>query len=218
MFSGAGDYAFEHAITHPPGPITFQDDGPQRALVHLKLAAVQILPVQSVHSFLGLGHFGRRVWFYHELRAALPPDARTFWDANESLIREGVLAGGAYEQRLAQFRRRILPLVHAQPVIDALFACPSPEAQSALLTARWNTRPWALLCRVHPIARGIDAALRERWIREDCALQWQLTGGYLDLERGPAYLTTAGHRALRERVGRISLLPPGEKVAGTPAA
>ena len=40
-------------------------------------------------------------------------------DGNESLIREGVLESGRFEQYLS-FRNRILPLIHRRKTVDAL--------------------------------------------------------------------------------------------------
>lgn len=196
-FRGAGDHAFAHAIAHPEAPVRLTDSFAQVALVNLKLAAIAALPVGSVRSFLGLGHFGRRVWFYHELRPRLVDDERAFWDAREPAIRAGLLGEGDVERAMARFRRRLLPLCHGSATVEALLDQPTLEAQREWLARRWLTAPWRALRRVSPEARAVDALLQTTLARTSPELQWRLLGRYLDLEAGPAWLTTAGHRALR---------------------
>lgn len=203
VYRGAGDCAFA-AVIRGEGAVVYADAAPQQALVHLKAAAVRALPVQSVRSFLGFGHFGRRVWFYHEVRGGLPDAVRAWWDAREPLIRAGLCQAGLAEQRSARFRTRVLPLAHRAAEVEALFARGSLDEQRAWLEARWFTRRWSLVA-AHPVGRAIDAALRTRLAQQDPGLQWWLLGRYPDLERGPAYLSTAGHAALRAGLDRLRI-------------
>lgn len=204
VVSGAGDNALERLITGDE-PVVFRGDAEQVALVELKVAAIRVLPVQSVRSFFGLGHFGRRVWFYHELRPALGERTRAFWDAREATIRAGLLASGEYERAMAAFRTRILPLVHAPATIEALLACENPNAKRGCVES-WRSRRWALVRRAHPQARAIDATLDGPTLpRDDYRLQWRLLGRYRDLEAGPPWLTTAGHARLRQRLDGLEV-------------
>ncbi len=68
------------------------------ALVHARLAALRELPAASARSYLGMAHFGRRVWFHHYVRGAMEPAARAWLDAREHLVREGLAGCGAWEQ------------------------------------------------------------------------------------------------------------------------
>lgn len=203
VYAGAGDAAFE-AVIRGDAEVRYADDAAQAALVELKAVAVRVLPVQSVRSFLGFGHFGRRVWFYHELRGALSDGARAYWDAREPRIRAGLCDAGQAEQRCARFRARMLPLAHRLPVIEALFACRSLAEQAAFVAERWDTRRWRIVA-AHPEGRAIARALRTRLAADDPGLQWRLLGRYPDLERGPAYLRTAGHAALRAGLDRLRI-------------
>ena len=203
-YSGAGDHAFARVIADPEARVTFSDVPAQLALVRLKLVAVRILPVQSVRSFCGLAHFGRRVWFYHELRASLSEADRAFWDQREPAIRAGLLAHGDVELDMARFRTRILPICHSAETVEELFTADTLEAQAEWLQRRWSTRRWRGLVALHPHARRLDRLLASTLASTSPLLQWALLGRHLDLERGPAWLTTAGHKALRggwERVG-----------------
>ena len=106
----------------PSEVLASSPDPALRAVVELKCAALRMLPVQSFRSLLGIGYFGRRVWFYHYLRDALSGETRRYWDTRESLIREGLLLGGLWEQRLDQFRREILPLCQSDRILANLFS------------------------------------------------------------------------------------------------
>ncbi len=207
-FSGAGDNAFTALLVgNAGGPVVFHDRFEQTALVRLKVAALRMLPVQSVRSFFGLGHFGRRIWFYHELRASLDPRVRLFWDEREPSIREGLLQSGRYEQALARFRTRFLPLVQSQESIDALFACRTPSEQQAFVAEVWRSRRWSILRRAHPLAAAIDREL-DLPVAGNFRLQWRLLGCYPDLEAGPPWLTTAGHAGLRKSLDRLEITEP----------
>ena len=71
------------------------------ALAHARIAALRELPVASARSYLGMAHFGRRVWFHHYLRGAMDPAARDWLDARENLVREGLVGCGAWERAVA---------------------------------------------------------------------------------------------------------------------
>lgn len=206
-FTGAGDNAFAAVIADPLVQVTVRAPFPQAALVELKLAAVKLLPVQSVRSFFGLGHFGRRVWFYHELRPTLSDAVRTYWDGHEADIREGLLGRGEREIGIAGFRLKVLGLCHARPTIDAVFAHSTRGAQTDWAAQHWFNARWRLATRLHPLARPVNDAVRNTLAADNFRLQWRLLGRYLDLDRGPAWLTTSGHRALKAGAGRVRIEP-----------
>ena len=103
VVGGTGDLVLDLAASgldaqvHAPDP----DDA---ALTELKLVAARMLPAQSVQSFLGLAHFGRRVWFYHHIRDALSGQTRAWGDARETMFRLGLLGGGRFERTVHQLR------------------------------------------------------------------------------------------------------------------
>ena len=204
VYRGAGDAALAAVIATPESSaeVLFRDGFAQAALVHLKVAAVRVLPVQSVRSFLGLGHFGRRVWFYHELRAALSEPVRAYWDARESDIRSGLLTQGRYEREIERFRIHVLPRVLPAGAVDTLLSLETLSKQQAWVAENLQRRRWKLV-GLHPVARRLNALLTTVHLQDSPELQWRLLARYLDLEQGPAYLTTAGHKALRAGLDRI---------------
>lgn len=106
-------------------------DAAEEARRALELAALAELPVQSTRSLLGYGAAGRRVWFYHHLRARLPDAVQAFWDAREERIRLGIIHQGDRERAVAR-----------------LLSLPGPLRQLALL--RWRAdRGWRRAVALH---------------------------------------------------------------------
>ncbi len=116
----AGDNSFALAIDGARSVTCLDLSGPQLALAELKLVAARALPLSGFRSFLGLDAFGRRIWFYHQLRDHLGPRARAWWDSHEVHIRLGLLESGRYEQYLHTFRTRALPLVHRRSTVERM--------------------------------------------------------------------------------------------------
>jgi S-adenosylmethionine-diacylglycerol 3-amino-3-carboxypropyl transferase len=226
--TSAGDNSFALSIAGARSVTCIDLSFPQTALAELKLLAVRELPVQSVRSLFGLGHFGRRVWFYHFLREKLRPPVREYWDRHEEMIRLGLLGQGRFEQYLETFRTRVLPLVHRRETIERLLGCTTLDEQRAVFDAHWNTWRWRSLFRLffsrtvmsrtgrskahfaqvegevssRFLARA-QHALTEIPVKDNFFLRWMLSGEHGDLEHGPAWLTTAGHARLRERADSI---------------
>jgi S-adenosylmethionine-diacylglycerol 3-amino-3-carboxypropyl transferase len=225
---GAGDNPFALVLAGARSVLCVDTSEPQLALAEYKLRAAQALPLQSFRSALGLDAFGRRVWFYHHVRPALGPRAIGFLDAHEDLVREGLVGAGAFERGLRRFREQVLSRIHPAPRIERMLALEDPDAQAGLYSAEWDTVRWRGLFRLAfdrrimarrgraPDAlsggpRDIPAEMHGRAARVLCDLpaapnfflQWYLAGRYPDLERGPPYLTTAGHAALKARGDRL---------------
>jgi S-adenosylmethionine-diacylglycerol 3-amino-3-carboxypropyl transferase len=224
----AGDNSFALAIAGARSVTAVDLSLPQLALAEAKRVAARELPVQSVRSFLGLGHFGRRVWFYHYLRPHLSDEARAWWDQHEDVVRAGIMGAGRFERYLGTFRERVLPLVHGRDVIDGMLACDSLDAQRAFFEARWDTWRWRSLVRAF-FSRPVMARLgrsREQFaqveggvgdrflarakhvltevpVADNYFVRWILTGEHGDLERAHPWITTPGHAALKASADRV---------------
>ncbi len=187
-----------------------------RALVELKLAAARELPVQSVRSLFGLGHFGRRVWFYHYLRPGLPPEIQAFWNASEETIREGIAGEGVVEREMAELRGRVLPLAVGRAAVDALLAAPTLDAQREVLRSRWSGLRWRAAGRLwlprlarsagadeSGAAAHLDAVLERVPMAESPFVQWMLGGAWADPDRAHVWLSTGGLAALKPNVATV---------------
>lgn len=221
----SGDDALDLAALGARTVTVVAPDPGARALVALKLAAARELPVQSVRSLLGLGHFGRRVWFYHYLRPGLDPATRAWFDAREADIRAGLAASGEVERAMATLRERVLPLALGADAIAALKEAGTPGARGEVLATRWSGLRWAAAAQVWlpRIARlagapaeGAVARLRDVLARmaldEAFAASWLLTGAWGDPEAAHPWLSAAGLAAAKPRLGALSLRP-GDRLA-----
>ena len=113
------------------------------ALVELKRAAAQLLPLQSGLSLLGFAHFGRRIWFYHYVRPHLSDAARAFWDAHEPDIRAGLCDRGRVEAEM-RLLRRSFPLVIGATAPGRLAEASTLDAHRERLADGWGRR-WAVV-------------------------------------------------------------------------
>jgi S-adenosylmethionine-diacylglycerol 3-amino-3-carboxypropyl transferase len=240
--AAAGDNTLALLGDGPDSVVAVDLSGPQLAVAELKAVAPRLLPLDSYRALLGLDGFGRRLWFYHYVRDALSPRARSHLDALEPQLRAGLLGAGRFESYLARFRTQVLPRVVGQAAVDALLAAPDLAAQAAVYDAQWDHWRWRALFRVffsRPVMaragrspehfRFVEGAvgdvflgrarhaLRGLPVADNPFVQWMLAGRFSDLERAHPYLSAAGHAATAAAAGRLTLLQ-GEASAVLEAA
>jgi S-adenosylmethionine-diacylglycerol 3-amino-3-carboxypropyl transferase len=224
----AGDNSFALAIAGARSVTAIDLSLPQLATAELKLAAIQALPPEGVYTLLGLNEFGRRVFTYHQLKDRLSEDTRRYWDLHEDTLRLGLLGQGKFEQYLAAFRTRLLPLVHRRRTVEAMMSLSDLDAQEALFRRSWDTLRWRGLFRVFfsrtVMARSGRSQAHFRYVDGPVSavflerarhvltripastnpfLQWILLGAYTDLDAAHPYLSHTGQAALRQRADRI---------------
>ncbi len=227
----SGDNSFALAIAGARSVTAIDLSGPQIALAKLKLAGAKHLNLARFHSLLGLSGLGQRIYLYHLLRPHLDEATVAFWDANEALIREGLLGCGKFEHYLSLFRDRMLPLVHRQSTVDEFLDLADLDAQRKFFAERWNNRRWRALFRVFfsqtvmarsgrsaaqfaHVEGAVSGAFLERTshvmqeipIASNPYLQWILAGKYRDLEHSQPYLSAEGHKALGIAADRIEFV------------
>jgi S-adenosylmethionine-diacylglycerol 3-amino-3-carboxypropyl transferase len=225
---GAGDNSFALAIAGARSVTVIDRSASQLALAKLKLAAAKHFDLARFHSFLGLSGLGQRVHLYHALRGSLDDETLSFWDANEGMIREGLVGCGKFEHYLGLFRDRMLPLVHRRATVEAFLDCSSLDAQREFFEQRWNSLRWRALFRVFfsqaVMARSGRSAAEFKYVEGPVSsaflartahvmteipvatnpfLQWIMAGRYRDLEDSHPYLSAAGHAALATAADRI---------------
>lgn len=226
---GAGDVAF--ALASAGATVDAVDvRHAQVAYANLALTAVAQLPLQSVRSLFGHGHFGRRVWFYHFLRPLLDDATRTFWDAHEDAVRGGLANQGQVERQVTLMRGRALGLAVPREVVRAVACAPSVEAQYSLFRSKWEGWRWraALGMALSPVALAgaglatprlagaastyatqvaarVNHAMANTWLAGHANLRWALTGESGNPELVPGWLTPEGYASLRAARPRITV-------------
>jgi S-adenosylmethionine:diacylglycerol 3-amino-3-carboxypropyl transferase len=184
----AGDTAFALTIAGAKEVLCIQPVFSQFALAELKKAAVRMLPVQSVRSFVGLGYFGRRIWFYHFIREGLSEPVRRYWDAREAQIREGLLNAGLREQKQI-WKRKWLGRILGTAQLDALAAGRlSPGIKKGLSL---------LGPELAALQKGLES-------KDNYFISWIFLGQYTSAF--PAYLSVEGHRKLAARMDACRFL------------
>jgi S-adenosylmethionine-diacylglycerol 3-amino-3-carboxypropyl transferase len=229
--ASAGDNSLA-LLLEGPRTLTAVDFNPaQLHLLELKMASLT-LDYEEFVGFLGARPAGDRLVTYRNIRRALSPGARAFWDEHRAAIRAGVIHCGRLERYLAGFRRWLLPMIHGRKLVAALLAAPTLGEQERLYREQWDCGRWRWFFRFffsRPVmsrvgrpkawfaqvnVRDVGRTLLERThtgltrvpTPGNYFLEYMLTGGYRDLESAPPYLRRANFATLRERAGRVKLV------------
>lgn len=204
----------------------------QSCLLELKIAGIRTLTHGEYLEFLGVRDSSARWELYHDVREALTPDARAYWDTQRPAIESGLLAAGRYERYLAAFRK-LLRVIEGHRNIERLLACGSLEEQRRFYEQTWDSFRWRLFFRVF-FSRtvlglgGLDprffsyvngvANFGEHFrkltqhmlvdlpVRDNYFLAQIALGRYLDERAMPPYLLAENFETLRQTVDRIEIV------------
>jgi len=198
--------------------------------LELKAAALEALPYEAFLAFLGIGEGADRLGCYAELRPALSPSARRYWDRRPALLREGVFHAGRTERALMGFMRA-LGAGGRMDWLDALFRAADLQAQRTLLARqRGQVERWLRIWRhllhplvIYPIAqdpgflrstggslgvllvqRILDHAQRNL-VRQSMLLRLVVDGGLGPSSPLPPYLTRSGFERAQKNLARLEL-------------
>jgi S-adenosylmethionine-diacylglycerol 3-amino-3-carboxypropyl transferase len=202
----------------------------QIVTLELKAAAMDALDHEAFCAFLGLTRSRERGDAYVELRPALSPGARRYWDARTDLIREGVLYAGRAEATA----RRFLWWLRRWGLLDwavRWFEIESLEEQHLFLrreASRLRLLELALRLYCHPAVvfsltqdrgflRSSQGSIGRymfrrilRWtsanlIRDSFALHLFYFGHYAEVGPLPPYLTREGFDRAKKCLDRLEL-------------
>lgn len=146
--ASAGDNTLALLTGGPARVIAVDLSAAQLACLELRVAAYRALSHAELLQLLGSRASSGRRALYARCRSQLSPDARTFWDAHGDDIDRGIGGAGKFERYFATFRRRVLPLVHAQARVDELLTSRPREARETFYRERWDTWRWRLMFQV----------------------------------------------------------------------
>jgi S-adenosylmethionine-diacylglycerol 3-amino-3-carboxypropyl transferase len=216
-------------VTAGPRSVTALDFNPtQNFLLELKISAIERLDPLEVQAFLGARPVTTtsRAVLYGQVRTALSPGAREFWDAHGDLLERGVIHVGRFEGYLTTFRRYVLPLIHGERTRRRLFELQTLGEQQDFYRRTWDTRRWRVLFRIffgktlmgrlgrdpaffkyvevdkvgENFRRRAEHALTEIPIQDNWFLEYMTLGEYSAPEkRLPPYLRVENHALLREK-------------------
>jgi S-adenosylmethionine-diacylglycerol 3-amino-3-carboxypropyl transferase len=89
-----------------------------------------------------------RIELYRQLREALSPPARDYWDRRQAALARGVLGSGVSERFIGLIAAAIRNCVHGRARIRRLLACETLAEQRDFYAREWNNRRWRLLFQV----------------------------------------------------------------------
>ncbi len=145
--ASAGDNTLS-MLTRGPAKVVAIDLSPaQIACLEIRVAAYRELLHAETLELLGAAPSHRRLKLYEAIRKHLEPQTMAFWDGKRTAIESGVAAAGKFENYLRIFREYVLPLIHSQQRITALFEPRSTEARRLFYEKQWDNLRWRLLFR-----------------------------------------------------------------------
>ncbi len=222
--ASAGDNALALLARGPAKVIALDLNPAQLACLELRVAAYRNLDHAELLELIGSRPSDRRAALYARCRPLLGDAARAFWDAHPADIAAGIGSAGKFERYFATFRKRVLPLVHRRPRVEALL-CGGPERRE-FYDRQWNTWRWRLMFRCFfsrfvmgrlgrdpAFFRYVEGSVAERILArtrhalteldpaENPYLQWILTGRHTTAL--PFALREENFDAIRSRLDRL---------------
>lgn len=145
----AGDNALA-MLTLDPARVVVVDLSPaQIACLHLRIGAYRALTHPEFLELMGARPSTQRSILLDRATADLDAQTQAFWQSQRAdVVAHGAGGVGKFERYFRIFRTKLLPLVHSQKTLDAIFVSrPKPDRQ-AFLDTRFNTWRWRLLLNV----------------------------------------------------------------------
>lgn len=145
----AGDNALA-MLTLDPKKIVVVDLSPaQIACLRLRIGAFQNLTHPEFLQLMGARPGSTRRSLLTKALTGLDPETRAFWESlSEEVIQHGAGGVGKFERYFRIFRTRLLPLVHSQKAIEAIFVSRPKSERQHFLDTRFNTWRWRLLLNI----------------------------------------------------------------------
>lgn len=144
----SGDNSLFLLTGHPRQVIAFDINPAQLACLELRKAAFLHFNHREVLEFLGVRPAADRWRRFEDIRGALPPEARHFWENQPDSIKAGVIHAGKFEKYFRLFRKIVLPLLHRKSTVTRLLSAKTAEAREAFYEEVWNNLNWRLLFRL----------------------------------------------------------------------
>ena len=145
--ASAGDNSL-HLLSHGAELVAADLNPTQIACVELRIEAIKQFEDSKALAFLGFFEDPERLSEYGLLRGALSEPSRNFWDANPSLVANGIVHAGKFERYFKTFRRRVLPLVHSRHTVAELLRAKSEPERKDFYDNTWNNLRWRLLFKI----------------------------------------------------------------------
>jgi S-adenosylmethionine-diacylglycerol 3-amino-3-carboxypropyl transferase len=228
--TSAGDNVLALLLRGPRSVTAIDCNPAQQALLELKLAAIRRLDHDEFVALLGVRPAPDRVALYRAVRDDLDAATRAFWDANEGLLRAGVVEAGRLETYVRKFRAEYFTRIVPDEAVRRLLEAPDVATQRQVFDAafkpaervfrgffgreelaREGRSPEQFRYVEHldvgeALWRRFEVACAELPARGNFYLEYLLTWRYGDLDLGPPYLRPANFARLRDLVDRVRVV------------
>ncbi len=146
--ASAGDNTLAMVSRGPKRVIALDLSEAQLACLALRVAAYRCLSHPELLELIGSSQSDRRLVLYERCRTELSAEILAFWDAQPTLVAEGVGNVGKFERYLALFRRYVLPLTHSQADIKSMVTKKSETERYHFYEQTWNNWRWRVIFRL----------------------------------------------------------------------
>ena len=145
----AGDNALA-MLTLDPQKVVVVDLSPaQIACLKLRIGAFQNLNHPEFLELMGARPSTQRKALLTKSLTSLDTETQDFWhDLADDVDQHGAGGVGKFERYFRIFRKRLLPFVHSQKTIDAIFVSRPKAERQVFFDTRFNTWRWRLLLNV----------------------------------------------------------------------
>ncbi len=145
----AGDNALAMLTLDPKKVVVVDLSMAQIACLKLRIGAFQNLDHGEFVELMGARPSNQRATLLAKALTGIDPETRAFWNGLEGeVVQHGAGGVGKFERYFRTFRTRLLPFVHSQKTIDAIFTSRPKDARQKFLDTRFNTWRWRLLLNV----------------------------------------------------------------------
>ncbi len=144
----AGDNSFSLLTTNPELVVAVDISKVQLYLIEIKKICIKNLAHKETLAFLGFEPSSKRIDVFNQLKNGLSNDAKSYWEANETVIENGIIYAGKFEKYFLFFTKKILPWIHSKKTVDELFHLKSKKEQEIFYREKWNTWKWKLLFKI----------------------------------------------------------------------
>ncbi len=215
-------------LLHDVAEVVSIDFNPhQTELLALKAAAIRALDEPGLWILLGLREGGDRAALYAQVREALAPASRGYWDARPEVIARGAGLAGRQDRYLHAVGR-VVGLLQGARRVERLLESRGGEEQRRFYEEEWNGPVWRAVCGLvfsrFVLDRAFDPAhfafaregspsrrfrveverfLREVPVHDNFYLHYLFRRTYADDARCPAWLRRGAPARLRQRLDRL---------------
>ncbi|MEM1236314.1 MAG: DUF3419 family protein [Pseudomonadota bacterium] len=226
--TGSGTRPLDLLMSDAEEVIAFDVNPAQNALLALKIAGIEALDHADFLALTGVTE-GNRLALYDQVRGALDPGMRVYWDDKRALIDRGTWYAGKWE-RILGWNAWALKLGYGRAVKE-LMEAPNVTAQADVWQARFSGSAlrrileftsrrwvWKYILREpgggflpdrkevgRRLERDFENAARSFLFRESDFASLILRGHH-DLGALPIHLKPQNYARLKNRVGRIRIV------------